>query len=50
MLNQELVVVLEEYRDKLMAGSATQSPEKALMRRQIAKLLEAAIARLPDYI
>ena len=48
MLNQELVVVLEEYREKLMAGSASQSPEKALMRRQIAKLLEAAIARLPD--
>ena len=48
MLNQELVVVLEEYREKLMAGSVTQSPEKVLMRRQIAKLLETAIARLPD--
>ena len=48
MLNQESVVVLEEYREKLMAGSASQSPEMALMRRQIAKLLEAAIARLPD--
>ena len=48
LLNQELVVVLEEYREKLMAGSVTQSPEKVLMRRQIAKLLEAAIARLPD--
>ena len=48
LLNQELVVVLEEYREKLMAGSVTQSPEKALMRRQIAKLLETAIARLPD--
>ena len=47
MLNHESVVVLEEYRDKLMAGSATQSPETALMRRQITKLLEAAIARLP---
>jgi RNA polymerase sigma-70 factor (ECF subfamily) len=48
LLNQESVVVLEEYREKLMAGSVTQSPEKVLMRRQIAKLLEAAIARLPD--
>ena len=48
LLNQELVVVLEEYREKLMAGSVTQSPEKVLMRRQIAKLLETAIARLPD--
>jgi RNA polymerase sigma-70 factor, ECF subfamily len=48
LLNQESIVVLEEYREKLMAGSVTQSPEKVLMRRQIAKLLETAIARLPD--
>ena len=48
LLNQELVLVLEEYREKLMAGSVTQSPERILMRRQIAKLLETAIARLPD--
>jgi RNA polymerase sigma-70 factor (ECF subfamily) len=48
LLNQKSVVVLEEYREKLMAGSVTQSPEKDLMRRQIAKLLETAIARLPD--
>ena len=48
LLNQELVLVLEEYREKLMAGSVTQSPEKLLMRRQIAKLLETAIAQLPD--
>jgi RNA polymerase sigma-70 factor (ECF subfamily) len=48
LLKQESVLVLEEYREKLMAGSVTQSPEKILMRRQIAKLLEMAIARLPD--
>ena len=48
LLNQESVLVLEEYREKLMAGSVTQSPERILMRRQIAKLLETAIARLPD--
>ena len=48
LLNRESVVVLDEYREKLMAGSVTQSPEKVLMRRQIAKLLETAIARLPD--
>jgi RNA polymerase sigma-70 factor, ECF subfamily len=48
LLNQESVLILEEYREKLMAGSVTQSPEKVLMRRQIAKLLETAIARLPD--
>ncbi len=48
LLNHDSVLVLEEYREKLMAGSVTQSPEKILMRRQIAKLLESAIARLPD--
>jgi len=48
MLDQESVLVLEEYREKLMAGSHSHSPEKILMRRQIAKLLETAIARLPD--
>lgn len=48
LLNQESVLVLEEYREKLMAGSVTHSPERVLMRRQISKLLEMAIARLPD--
>lgn len=48
LLNQESVLVLDEYREKLMAGSATHSPERTLMRRQISKLLETAIARLPD--
>lgn len=48
LLNQESVLVLDEYREKLMAGSVAQSPEKVLMRRQIAKLLETAIARLPE--
>jgi RNA polymerase sigma-70 factor (ECF subfamily) len=48
LLKQDSIVVLEEYREKLMAGSVTQTPEKILMRRQISKLLEMAIARLPD--
>jgi len=48
LLNQESVLILEEYREKLMAGSITPTPERALMRRQISKLLEIAIARLPD--
>ena len=39
---------MEEYREKLMGGSVTHSPEIVLMRRQIARLLESAIARLPD--
>jgi RNA polymerase sigma-70 factor, ECF subfamily len=48
LLNQDSVLVLEEYREKLMAGSVSDSPERVLMRRQISKLLETAIARLPD--
>jgi RNA polymerase sigma-70 factor, ECF subfamily len=48
LLNQDSVLVLEEYREKLMAGSVSDSPERVLMRRQISKLLEMAIARLPD--
>ena len=48
LLNQKSVLILEEYREKLMAGSLTHSPERAVMRRQISKLLETAIARLPD--
>jgi RNA polymerase sigma-70 factor, ECF subfamily len=48
LFDQDSVLVLEEYREKLMAGSSTQSPEKELMRRQIARLLETAIERLPD--
>jgi RNA polymerase sigma-70 factor (ECF subfamily) len=48
LLNQDSVLVLEEYREKLMAGSVSDSPERDLMRRQISKLLEMAIARLPD--
>ena len=47
--DRQSVLFIEEYREKLMRGSASsQSPETALMRRQIARLLERAIARLPD--
>jgi RNA polymerase sigma-70 factor (ECF subfamily) len=46
---QQSVLFIEEYREKLMRGSASsQSPETALMRRQLGKLLERAISRLPD--
>jgi RNA polymerase sigma-70 factor, ECF subfamily len=48
LLHQQSIPVIEEYREKLMGGSVTQSPEAALMRRQIGKLLELAVARLPD--
>lgn len=42
------VVVMEEYRDKLMRGSTNGQPDGALLRAQIRRLLEDAIARLPD--
>lgn len=48
-LNQRSVLVLDEYREKLMAGSSLErSPEGAMIRAEIAKMLEAAIARLPE--
>lgn len=46
---QQSVLFIEEYREKLMRGSASsESPETALIRRQIGKLLERAIVQLPD--
>lgn len=47
-LNAESVVILQEYREKLMKGSSSQmEPESELARRQIRLLLEKAIGRLP---
>ena len=49
LLRDQSVIDIEEYRERLMAGSETpQSPEAETMRRQIAKLLERAIANLPE--
>ena len=43
------ILVMEDYRDKLMGGAAARpSPEAALARRQAAKVLETAIAGLPE--
>jgi RNA polymerase sigma-70 factor (ECF subfamily) len=43
------VVVMEEYRDKLMRGSLHGSaPDSAIARDQIRGILEQAIARLPS--
>jgi RNA polymerase sigma-70 factor, ECF subfamily len=42
------VTDIENYRERLMGGSVTQSPEAETMRKQIAKLLERAIANLPE--
>lgn len=48
-LDASSVTVLQDYREKLMAGpSSPPSPEAALIRAQVARLLEAAVARLPD--
>jgi RNA polymerase sigma-70 factor (ECF subfamily) len=49
LLRDRCVIDIDEYRERLMAGSETpQSPEAETMRRQIAKLLERAIANLPE--
>jgi RNA polymerase sigma-70 factor (ECF subfamily) len=42
------VAVLEEYRDKLMRGSETVRPDAAVARQQLRRMLEDAIAGLPD--
>lgn len=48
-LNANSVVVMNEYREKLMGSpELRQTPEAAVMRKQLAKLLEAAITRLPE--
>ena len=48
-LDGDSVVFIEDYREKLMRGSAGQtSPDESLARAQIRQILERAIARLPD--
>ena len=42
------VVVLEAYRETLTRGSALDAPDVSVAREQIRKLLEQAIADLPD--
>jgi putative membrane protein len=49
ILRELSVIDIDDYRERLMAGSeASQSPEAETMRKQIAKLLECAIANLPE--
>jgi RNA polymerase sigma-70 factor (ECF subfamily) len=46
---QSVIVDIDDYRERLMAGLETsQSPEAETMRAQIAKLLERAVANLPE--
>jgi RNA polymerase sigma-70 factor (ECF subfamily) len=43
------VAFIEAYREALMRGSgALQSPEQSVMSAELAKLIEAAIRRLPE--
>ena len=48
-LDENSVVHLDEYREKLMRGSTSSfSPEDEAAREQLRRLLEGAIARLPE--
>lgn len=47
-LEQEGIAVLDAYRDTFMRGSETESPDATIAREQIRKLLEQAVANLPD--
>jgi RNA polymerase sigma-70 factor (ECF subfamily) len=47
-LDSDSVVVLDEYREKLMQGSTSAlPPDAAVARQQVRRMLEDAIARLP---
>jgi RNA polymerase sigma-70 factor (ECF subfamily) len=48
LLEAASVAVLQDYRETLMASSPQRSPESALIRAEVARMLEAAVARLPD--
>jgi RNA polymerase sigma-70 factor (ECF subfamily) len=47
-LEQEGVAVLDHYREALMRGSAAEAPDVSVAREQIRKLLEQAVAELPE--
>ena len=47
-LEEEGIAVLDAYRDHFTRGSQAESPDAALAREQIRKLLEQAVAQLPD--
>jgi RNA polymerase sigma-70 factor (ECF subfamily) len=41
------VTILDDYREKLMRGSISNSPEAELARAELRRVMEAAIAQLP---
>lgn len=47
-LKQEGVALMADYRDALMRGSDAEAPDATVAREQIRRLLEQAVARLPD--
>jgi RNA polymerase sigma-70 factor, ECF subfamily len=47
-LEQEGIALLDNYREALMRGSESDAPDVAVAREQIRKLLEQAVADLPD--
>ena len=47
-LEQEGVAMLDDYRTALMRGSDAEGPDAAMAREQIRKLLESAVAELPE--
>jgi RNA polymerase sigma-70 factor (ECF subfamily) len=47
-LEQGGVAVMDAYRETLMRGSQADAPDAVLARQQIRKLLEQAVADLPD--
>jgi RNA polymerase sigma-70 factor, ECF subfamily len=49
ILREKSVIDIDDYRERLMAGSEiSRSPEAETMRTQIAKMLERAVANLPE--
>jgi len=49
LLREGSITNIDEFRERLMAGSETpRSPEAETMRTQIGKLLEHAVANLPE--
>lgn len=47
-LEAQGVAILDSYRDQLMCGSEAAAPDAAVARAQLRKLIEQAIAGLPD--
>jgi RNA polymerase sigma-70 factor (ECF subfamily) len=47
-LEEEGVAVMDAYRENLMRGSDAETPDVAVAREQIRKLLEQAVAELPE--